>query len=212
MVKIYITDVSCLPDPKENEKVMRGLTDDRREKILRYQQMKDRKQSLGAGLLLKKCMEEYDISIEEIQYGEHGKPEVDGICFNLSHSKDMVVCAVSDKPVGCDIEQIAEVKDGVAQRFFTKNENYYLEQFQGDKKRDEFYRLWTMKESYMKMTGEGMSLTLDCFEFEMGDEVHVWRDGKLCRCNIREYKVEGYKLTVCARENEFKLEIQHVTL
>lgn len=203
MVKIYVSNISDLPDPKDHPEILKGLSKKRIEKTLRYRQVKDRKQSFGAGLLLKKCLFEYGIDMESIRYGENGKPEAKGIHFNISHSQDMVVCVVSNQPVGCDIENVDDLKEGIAERFFTDNEIRYLNTFSGDKKRDEFYRLWTMKESYMKMTGEGMSLALDKFEFIIESDVKVYRDGKLCTCNIREYEIQGYKLTVCAEEEEY---------
>ena len=203
MVKIYVAEVSNLPDPKDNPWTFNGLPETRVQKILRYQQVKDRKQSLGAGLLLKECLKEYDINIEEIRYGEHGKPEIEGIYFNLSHSYDKGVCAVSEMPVGCDIEKIGKVRAGIAERFFTDNEICHLEKFSGDEQRDEFYRLWTMKESYMKMTGEGMSLSLNRFEFIFSEEVQVLRDGRKVTCYVKEYNVPGYKLTVCSEDSEF---------
>lgn len=210
MVKVYVADVSSLPDPKECPEILKGLPDVRVQKIMRYRMVKDRKRSLGAGLLLKECLEKYDINIEEVQYGEHGKPESKSIYFNLSHSGDKVVCAVSKMPVGCDIEKIADVKEGIADRFFTENEIRHLKQFCADVKRDEFYRLWTMKESYMKMTGEGMRLSLNRFEFDISDKVNIYRNGEKCDCYIREYEIPGYKLTVCAKENEFISEVNFI--
>ena len=204
MVKVYVTDIFELPDPKECPEILAGLPDARVQKTLRYRQLKDRKQSFGAGLLLKKCLEEYHINIEDIRYGKHGKPEIEGIYFNLSHSHDMVVLAVSNRPIGCDIEKVGKIRDGIAKHYFTDNEVRYLEQYDGDKKREEFYHLWTMKESYMKMTGEGSSLSLKSFEFEIRDNVKVYRDGNLCDCYIKEYEIPGYKLTVCSEEYDFK--------
>lgn len=213
MVRGYIADISNLPDPKEYPDSLSGLSEDRVKKTLRYRQEKDRKQSLGAGLLLKRCLNEYQVNIEDIRCGKHGKPEIEGLYFNLSHSYDKVVCVISEMPVGCDIEKIKDVKDSIAERFFTENEIQYLNQFQGDRKRDEFYRLWTMKESYMKMTGEGMSLGLDRFEFVFSkDKVSVIRDGKMLSCSVKEYEVPGYKLTVCAEDTLFTEKIDTVTL
>lgn len=198
-----MADVSKLPDPKNNSELMDELTEKRKEKILRYKLEKDRKQSLGAGLLLKHCLEEYGVNVEDIYYGVNGKPEVEGICFNLSHSQDMVVCVISEEPVGCDIERIGMLREGIAERYFTDSEAKHLAQFEGDAKKEEFYRLWTMKESYMKMTGEGSSLALNRFEFVFEDEIKVFRDNVLCSCKIKEYPISGYKLTVCAEEDDF---------
>ena len=115
----------------------------------------------------------------------------------------MVVCAVGEKPVGCDIEKIGEFREGVATRYFSKRENEYISQFDSYAKRDEFYRFWTMKESYLKMTGEGMSLSLDRLEFVLDEEVKVLRDGELCFCRIKEYQIPKYKLSVCAEDLNF---------
>lgn len=205
MVKIYVIDVSYLPDPKEDKAIIGLLDKDRKEKILRFRQVKNRKQCLGAGLLLKECLKEYNINIEDIRYGEHGKPEVEGIYFNISHSDDMVVCAVSEMPVGCDIEKVREERSSIAERFFTKNEVCYLNQCEENKRNQEFCRLWTIKESYMKMTGEGLSLALNQFEVEILDDnkVNIYRDGKICDCHINEYDIPGYKLAVCGKQKRF---------
>lgn len=204
MVKTYVLDVSKLPDPKECPEVLFGLEEKRKEKIQRSRQEKDRKQSLGAGVLLKKCLEERGCSVSDIRYNEHEKPEVDGCFFNLSHSHDKVVCVTGDAPVGCDIEKKGRYREGIAERFFTDNEVGYLNQFERDRKRDEFLRLWTMKESYLKMTGEGLQLALDRIEFEFKEKVNVYRDRELCDCNIIEYEIDGYILTVCTEDNEFE--------
>ena len=203
MVHVYLTDVSELPDPLEYPKCMEGLSQERKEKILKYRQLKDRKQSLGAGLLLLKVLGEHNRTLDEIYYIENGKPALDGVCFNLSHSEDLVVCAVSEKPVGIDIEKIRNVKENLADRYFTDSEKAYLLQFEGTARNEEFIRLWTMKESYMKYTGEGMRLALNRFEFKVDQEVQIYRDGELCDCSIKEYKVLDYKLTVCAEEAGF---------
>lgn len=210
MVNVYIANVSNLPDPLINPDIMVDLSEERKQKILKYRQEKDRKQSLGAGLLLLKVLNELGKDMNNIYYGENGKPEIAGICFNISHSHDMVVCAVSDRVVGVDIEKIGEIKGNIAKRFFTEQENQYLEQFEGQERIEQFFRLWTMKESYMKYTGEGMRLALDRFEFHFEEEVTVYRDGLKGICNIKEYVIPGYKLTVCAMEKEFTQEIKVV--
>lgn len=61
-----------------------------------------------------------------IRIGADGKPEVDGICFNLSHSGNIVICGTAEKEVGCDVEKIVEAPEGVAERFFHPNETAYI--------------------------------------------------------------------------------------
>lgn len=163
--------------------------------------------------MLKKVLHKHGIHIENIRYGKNGKPEIDDIFFNISHSKDMVICAISGKSsVGCDIEFISQVKDGIIQRFFTQNERQYLNLFENGIKQKEFFRLWTIKESYIKMTGYGMNMPLNSFDVVIDEFVKIYRNQKLCLCNIKEYDVPGYCLSVCANESEFTEKIESINL
>ena len=210
MVYVYALNVQDLPDPLTEPGVMEGLWEERKEKILRYKLEQSRKQSLGAGLLLKWALKRHGAAVEQLSYGVNGKPEAEGVFFNLSHSGQWAVCAIGDGPVGCDVEEIASVRNGIAKRFFTENEVQHLAQFEGQWRKEEFFRLWTLKESYMKMTGEGMSLGLDRFEFDMDGQPTVKRDGAICDCHIKEYELPGYKLAVCAASADFAETLQYV--
>lgn len=212
MIKLYMTTTKGLPDPKENAYTMEGLIEERKEKILRCRFAQDRKLALAANLLLKYVLDSYGVSMRDLKYGDNGKPELDGIFFNLSHSGEVAICAVSDKPVGCDVEKIDKMREKVASRFFTDRENAYLHQFEGEEKDKEFFRLWTMKESYMKMTGEGMKLSMKRMEFDMDNpNIRVIRDGKACSCYVKEYFVIGYCVAVCG-EKEFEKDFHVVEL
>lgn len=212
MVYLYATDIRNLPDPKEIPEMLVYLNEERKRKTMRYLQADDRKRSLGAGILLKKILPCHGASPEGVCLGTDGKPEVDGIYFNLSHSHNMVICAVSEKKVGCDVEKIVKAPQRVAERFFHKNEVDYLKAC-GDEKRDEaFFRIWTMKESYMKMTGEGMKLSLDSIEFLLDcEKVRARRDGKILSCHIMEYEIPGYKVSVCGEEDQFSGCVEYIS-
>ena len=212
MVHVYIANVRDLPDPKEYPGIMGGLSEERKKKILRYRRDMDRKQSLGAGLLLYHVLKEHGFDAGKMSYGPHGKPEINGIYFNLSHSYDYVMCAVSDRIVGCDIEKTEKIRENIAEHFFTENEVRYLNTFEEKARLDEFYRMWTLKESYMKMTGEGMSLPLKAFDIQIGESIQIYREGKRCDCFIKEYEIAGYKVSVCAEEAVFEKEIEEIML
>ncbi len=208
MVKVYMLNVTDLPDSIEYPGIMDGLSGERKEKIIRQKKELARKQSLGAGLLLKNIFEKQQLKMEEIYYEENGKPKIDGIFFNISHSGDFVICAVSEKPVGCDIEKIGQIRKGFAERYFSQKETAHLDRFEDKKRWDEFYRLWTIKESYVKMKGEGLGKSLEQIECMIGDDVCVIHDGKRSSCHIKEYQVPGYKVTICAEEKQFAQEIK----
>lgn len=80
----------------------------------------------------------------------------------MSHAGDYVVGVLSDCEVGCDIEKNSKAPLEVAEHYFYSTELEYIRS--ADDKNRAFFTLWTLKESYMKMTGKGMSLALDSFE------------------------------------------------
>lgn len=201
MVHLYAADTGNLPDPWESTVLLEELNIERKNKIMKYLKAEDRKRSLGAGLLLNKVLPHYGVSPDRIRIEAGGKPEVDGIFFNLSHAGRIVICAAAEKEVGCDVEEVVQAPEGVAERFFHPSESAYINACMGDERNRRFFRIWTMKESYIKMTGEGMRLDFDRFEILPDDEeIKVCRDGRLLSCRIMEYDIPGYKVSVCANE------------
>ena len=213
MVHLYATDIRNLTDPKEDPAKLDELSAERKCRIMKYLKAEDRKRSLGAGLLLNEILPRYGVSPAGIRIGEDGKPEVEGIFFNLSHSDNIVICAIAEKEVGCDVEKIVKAPEGVAERFFHPSEAEYIKACMGEERDHRFFRIWTMKESYIKMTGEGMRLSFGRFEFLLESEnTKVRRDGKILSCHIMEYDIPGYKVSVCAKEEEFARSMKFVDL
>jgi len=210
MVHVYALNIASLPDPLDAPEMLDGIWPERREKALRQRESLKRKQSAGASLLLKWVLRQRGLDNTVLRYGYNGKPTVEGICFSLSHSGDMVICAAGSKDVGCDIEKLAAPKEKVAERFFAPEEIEYLHSFSGDTLDREFFRLWTMKESYIKMTGEGLKLPLSRFRIDIGDELTVFREGLPCDCRIKEYPIDGYALSICSEDIEFSEGIEFV--
>ena len=110
--------------------------------------------------------------IMEYRYGEHNKPYLcDGaLFFNLSHSGERVMAAVSEYETGCDIEQIKEADEAVARRFYQKHEYEHLLSVPEEERNELFFRYWVLKESYMKAKGQGIYLGPDTFGFRFGLE------------------------------------------
>jgi len=139
------------------------LSDERREKAFRYQSKQSRKLSIGVYLLLRFALKEnYDIDeAVDFEYSDKGKPSLKNhpdIYFSLSHSRNVVVCAVSDSEVGVDVQYIAPVSDKVAKRVLT-DEEYDI--FKKSSVKDEYFcEIWTIKESYLKKTGQGICTEL----------------------------------------------------
>ena len=201
MVKLYVADISNLPDPLSVPEILQRLPLGRQQRIHSMKQEKSRKQSMGVGLLLQKVLALYHMQDSKVFIGEHGKPMVDGLEFSLSHSGDLIICAVSDKPVGCDVEEIRKAPKGVAERYFSDSEQEYLDQFSGEEYDKAFFRIWTLKESYVKMTGEGMGVPMEEYEVIVDDCARVIRDEGVQGCYVSEVEIPGYIISICAESS-----------
>lgn len=139
------------------------MSEQRRDKVLSFKHELERKQSAAAYLLLKQALsQEYGITDNPVfDYAEGGKPmlrDYPQIHFNLSHCKTGAVCAVSDKPIGIDIESIRKFNPELACYVLNDAE---CDAVIGAERRDvAFIKLWTMKESLLKLTGEGLRTDL----------------------------------------------------
>lgn len=142
------------------ESALLELSDQRREQALRFKYEQGRRTCVLAYLLLKRALrEEYGITENPIfEYGEHGKPFIVGhpeIFFNLSHCREAVACAVSNRPIGIDVESVRQFKESLVR--YTMNEREVAQIMEAERPDVAFIRLWTMKEARLKLTGEGIS-------------------------------------------------------
>ena len=142
------------------ESSLREISEQRREQALRFKHEQGRRLCVLAYLLLKQGLrEEYGIMDNPVfEYNEHGKPSIVGhpeIFFNLSHCKEAVACAISDQPVGIDVESVRSYKERLAR--YTMNDEEVRDIETSEQPDTTFIRLWTMKEATMKLVGTGIS-------------------------------------------------------
>lgn len=164
--------------------------------------------SLGVGVLLHKALTEMGVEEpDEVCMNEFEKPfykEYPEIHFSLSHSGVMAMCAISDRPVGCDVEKIRERDLDIAKRFFTSEEYDLIKSQKTDELQTKmFFRIWTLKESFVKCIGTGLSTPLN--EFSIIPDWH----GKITlnqtisnsEYNFVELNLDdGYKYSVCVKD------------
>lgn len=139
---------------------LKDISEQRREQALKFKFEQGQRLCVLAYQLLKEGLQkEYGITDNPIfEYNEHGKPSIVGhpeIYFNLSHCKEAVVCAISDKPVGVDVESIREFKDSLVN--YTMNDEEKAEMASSSNPAATFIRLWTMKEATSKLIGTGIT-------------------------------------------------------
>lgn len=188
------------------EKVEKG----RREKLLRMKEQNSRNCSLAAGCLLHKVLckwmgiEENNVPFFELSYGKEGKPylpEKPEICFNLSHSGEYVCCAIGDVQVGVDLQKKTPVKERIAERFFTAADIQKLSMCREEERNDLFFRMWSIKESFIKLTGEGLTRGINSFEIDWQKGVILEEGKNEPSAYFKEQTIlPSYSFCVCTRE------------
>jgi 4'-phosphopantetheinyl transferase len=117
-------------------------------------------------------------------YNPYGKPFLDSapgkipICFNLSHSHDVALYAITQRRhVGIDIERVRQNIDieTIAKAYFSAHEYQLLRELPSEAQHEAFFMCWTRKEAYIKARGEGLSYPLDRFtvSLEPGDSAVI---------------------------------------
>ena len=88
-------------------------------------------------------------------YNEHGAPYLEnGPYFSISHCKQGIAVAVSEVPIGIDIEAIRPLNESLVRK--TMNSKEQAEILSSLSPEIAFIRLWTQKEAYVKMQGTGI--------------------------------------------------------
>lgn len=142
----------------------------------RYHFERNRREFLCAHALLRRALSREAGGAPEawtFGTGEWGKPFLVGaeeLEFNLSHTNGFVSCAIArGVEVGVDVERVDRSVEAVdiARRFFADEEWKYIEGLPEGLQRDAFFRIWTLKEAYVKACGRGFDLPLRDFWFEL---------------------------------------------
>lgn len=178
-IKFYYTRTDQIKDQKLLAQYWGVITDDERKKTERFVFAKDRHSCLVTRALARYLLSLYTKkSAEGLEFvtNQYGKPflqsnlAVPSPSFNLSHSSGLSVCALTmNHDIGVDVEGICDTIDiALADRFFAREESAFIRQFASEKERERaFYKLWTLKEAYVKARGMGFSIPPDSFAFRI---------------------------------------------
>ena len=133
------------------------MTDDDRIKIDKLIGIRKKQYILSRILLRNILKDKYSINYNDIliKYNKYGKPYIDNIYFNISHSHDYVIVVTSDKNIGIDIEKIRDINQTTMKVFCTDNEIQYITNNQN--KKLAYWKIYTLKEASFKMLGTDLS-------------------------------------------------------
>ena len=157
MIQIF-NIVEDLDVEAEFRAVMPHIPKWRLDKAMSYRFDIDRFLCVKSFLMLEDMLREHFglVGCPEFSYGRNGKPyfrDYPGIFFNISHCHKGIACAVMDRPVGIDIEEI-QFDESLAKVIFNPEE---LEAVRSaEEPAVKLTEFWTRKESLLKLTGEGL--------------------------------------------------------
>ncbi len=211
MLSVYAVRLSETVDKETVERLLPFTAEEKQARIRRFYRWEDSLRTLFADLLIRHIiMQETNLKNEEISFSanRYGKPRLDNLPdfhFNLSHSGVWVVCAVDNQPVGIDVEKIAPIDLDISKNYFSKDEHQDL--LSKTDKISYFFTLWTLKESYIKIVGKGLSLPLNSFSIRFLDsnEIRIKAEGKFLENKFfTRYDIDkNYKMAVCTFHKSF---------
>jgi 4'-phosphopantetheinyl transferase len=171
---------ACLQAPREHAAIYESsLSTDELERASRFLFQRDRNRFVAGRGMLRSLLGHYlaqQPAQIQIAYSQRGKPSLadlpsDGqIHFNLAHSDDLAVFAISRIPgIGIDLERLRPVTEAeaIAEQFFSPRETQALKTLPSGQKETAFFNLWTRKEAWLKATGEGIGELLNQVEVSL---------------------------------------------
>ena len=189
--EIIFAEISSVSDFRIND-LLELVSSERRERIRKLRSDIDRKLSLYTELMVRYfAIKKLNISNKDIIFkkNRYGKPYLRNFPkfhFNLSHTRNAIAVAFSDKEIGIDIERIKFADFRIADRFFTIQEREYM-----NKSADKdyaFYKIWTRKEAYVKWKGIGFAMPPNSFDVISDDGI---------TSIINTTKIDKYLISIC---------------
>ncbi len=217
---VYVVDITGTLDKGIYERLMACVSPEKRARIPRFFREEDRIRGLIADILARSVItRETGLENHQIEFytNDYGKPFLKGrtdFQFNLSHSGIWVVCAVDNQPIGIDVERIQSIDLDISKNYFSPDEHQDL--MTQEDKFAYFFTLWSLKESYIKIVGKGLSLPLNSFsiKFFSPDDIRIKAEDRLLE-NIffKQYDIHmDYKMAVCAHQRGFPGSIRVMTM
>lgn len=216
--KLLVFDITNLCDLNVYNLLKKSVSTTRRENSEKFLFFEDAKRSICAEAIMRYYLiKTLGINNSEIEigYNDYGKPFLKNIqlYFNLSHSNKWVVCGWSNNEIGVDIEKIDKTNIDIAKSLFCEAEYNYIKSGEEYEQCKKFIQIWTLKESYIKYIGKGLTIPLNSFCIKKNaDNFIVESDGNKERVFLKQVEFsDGYYLTECSRD-ETSMEVQKITV
>lgn len=197
-MELFFCNITKISDTDFRE-WFENMDSERKEAVLRLKIVQKQKSSIAADRLCRSAISAFcGVSPDGIIFNKnkHGKPYAIGlpVHFNISHSGDMVICAVSEKEIGADIEKIRKINPRTAEKFAAPDELEYIRNSDNG-----FFEIWTLKEAYFKCIGTGLNSDIKNVSFSIdGSEILCSESG----FEFSFHKIrEDYVCSVCEKNS-----------
>lgn len=207
MLKTYLINIDKNLEKDIFDSLLNYVSEDKRAQIHRFYHFEDSQRALIGNLLSRYVIcrnlniKNSDIAFDKNQYGKPFLVGQNRFDFNISHSHKWVVCAVSDYPVGIDVEVLKSTQYDIAKRFFSEDEYAQLQKQPENEKQAYFIKLWTLKESYIKAVGKGLSIPLDSFTVSVENNRIIKSDEALTDYSLFHCALDDQSFyAICAKD------------
>lgn len=206
MAEIYVINVEEDIDIDVFTAFSQIISTKRKRRANKYYREIDRKRCVCAEVIIRYiACKTHGLENEAIQFdhNEYGKPffiNPKNHFFSISHAGKWVVCGWSQNEIGVDVEYMGDNSLEIAKRFFHESEYMAIMNQEPQYQREMFYELWTLKESYIKYKGKGLSIPLNSFQFKINKNkvLLINKNEDENNLNFFHYKIdEKHILSIC---------------
>jgi 4'-phosphopantetheinyl transferase len=216
-IDIWLTFYSDISDERLLQSLRNALSEKEQHKIERFRFADGRKSYLVSRWLVRQVLSKYvDIAPADWVFiaNPYGRPSIvvtdaamSGLVFNLSHTPGLIVLGVTwNRNLGVDVENVSarRINMAIIRHCFSPTEVSDLSGIHSEHLQERLFEYWTLKKSYVKARGRGLSIPLDRISFsfpresvlrfavkpDLGDEANRW-------CFWQYRPTSRYLLTVC---------------
>jgi len=205
MLKIYHADSQSFREKYDLEILLEQLPESLHAKAYRYRRPQDAYNFALGRLMLKQGLAELgkDNNLEKIYFNDNEKPMLSDVFFNISHSADLVVCALTqDGEIGIDVEREKEIDLKDFKKSFTPKEWKHITAHSFPLKK--FFWYWVRKESIIKALGVKLSY-MNLIELEASKDFFIEKNKKWF---LRDLDFDGkYFFAICSEVEFEKVEL-----
>ena len=226
-IHLWLAFYDEITDPRLLGEYRELLSRDELQQRRRFYFERDRHRFLVTRAMVRTVLSQYaDIAPRDWTFdiNAYGRPSIaaahaaaKGIEFNVSHADGLVIMGIArDRALGVDVENVRSQRAAleIADRFFAADEVAALRALPPHEQPQRFFEYWTLKESYIKARGTGLSIPLDCFSFRLSAgarpqlSVTPADDGRAGRWHFWHLCPHpNYLAAVCAERHEHDLHV-----